>query len=163
MRILLTLIMMVSLFSNAVFAGQIGSSAPPFSLKNMKGEDVALDTLNGKVLLLTFWAPWCASCKTGMQQLEKLRARYAADGLEVVGIAVGASRRTTERFLRDVPVSFTVLLDDGLVSDVYQCSHLPTTVIIDRDGIIRDVHKGFAPGSRDAYEEKIKEFLHMVK
>lgn len=116
-----------------------GKDAPSFSLADVMGKQVSLKSLGGRVIVLNFWATWCAPCKVEMPSLNELHRRYRDKGLVVVAIAVDDSWEPVRKFLDTVPLDFPVLLDSGaVVSRDYKVYAFPTTFIIDNKGVVRE-------------------------
>jgi len=135
-------------------------AAPDFTLKTTKGDNVRLSEHRGEVVLLNFWASWCGPCRQEMPLLDQLNSRYSKLGFSVVGVNVDKDSSLANKLLKDIPVAFPVLLDnEGTVSASYNVSAMPTTVIIDRDGNMRYLHKGYQPGYEQTYEQQIKQLI----
>src|SRR5690606_35071316 len=134
--------------------------APDFALKSTDGSNMRLSEQRGEVVLLNFWASWCGPCRQEMPHLDTLQQRYSQLGFKVVGVNVDKDPALANKLLHDIPVSFPVLLDNtGNVSASYNVSAMPTTVIIDRDGNMRYLHKGYKPGYEQDYEQQVKELI----
>jgi thiol-disulfide isomerase/thioredoxin len=159
MKAIITAFIFLLLVHPAVFSAQVGSPAPPFSLKDLKGNTVDLSSFEGKVVFLDFWAPWCTPCKEELPALEGLYRIYNREGLEIIAVAVDSSEQSVSRFLQRIAVSYQVVLDNRVVSEAYRCSHMPTGYIIGREGILRYIHKGFGKDSLHIYEKEIVELL----
>ncbi|MDB6063105.1 MAG: thiol-disulfide isomerase-like protein [Verrucomicrobiaceae bacterium] len=148
------------LFTAAASLCHANESAPDFALKSTEGSNIRLSEHRGEVILLNFWASWCGPCRQEMPQLNALQERYKKLGFNVVGVNVDKDSALATKLLKDIPVSFPVLLDDtGSVSSSYNVSAMPTTVLIDRDGNMRYLHKGYKPGYEQDYEQQIKELI----
>ncbi len=113
-------------------------SAPGFTLKNLRGENASLSDYHGKVVLLNFWATWCAPCRKEMPSMEKLWQTYREQGLVILAVSTdngGESR--IKSFARRLKLTFPILLDpDSQASDLYQVSGIPVSFLIDRQGRI---------------------------
>jgi thiol-disulfide isomerase/thioredoxin len=134
--------------------------APDFTLKANGGGNLRLSEHRGEVILLNFWASWCGPCRQEMPLLEQLHQRYGQLGFSVIGVNVDQEPAKAEQLLRDIPVSFPVLLDnDGSVSASYAVSAMPTTILIDRDGNMRHLHRGYKPGYEETYEQQLKALI----
>jgi cytochrome c biogenesis protein CcmG/thiol:disulfide interchange protein DsbE len=121
---------------------RVGELAPDFSLPTIDDTTVRLADLRGRPVLLNFWATWCAPCRV---ELPLLQAAYQpdADGLIVLGIGVRESPEAVIAFATNLDLGFPLLLDqEGRVSDVYQVRGLPTSLFVDRDGLIAVRHIG---------------------
>ena len=118
--------------------------ASNFTLKNLKGEDVSLSQFRGKYLLINFWATWCAPCKIEMPSLEKLYRQFKSDNFDMIGISndmFGA--RVVRPYIKATNLTFPMLLDQRMiVSRQFGIVSLPTTLLIDPQGIIIGVLQG---------------------
>jgi peroxiredoxin len=121
-----------------VIQPKIRVEAPAFTLTAIEGAKRSLDEFKGKVILLNFWATWCAPCRDEMPAMEALWRRFK--GKEFTIIAVAGDRGNMHRvgeFCRMNDVTFTVLLDPkGKVRNDYEVTALPTSYLIGRDGRI---------------------------
>ena len=124
------------------------SIAPDFRLLAIDGSTVSLGDLRGQVVLLNFWATWCPPCKAEMPDLDALyREHKSQRNFVVLGVDAEESQAQVGAFASSHDVTFPLLLDsDGKVTDgLYVVRSLPTSMIIDRDGRIRDVWIGPLP------------------
>ena len=138
------------------------SSGPAanFTLKSASGENIRLSEYRGQVVLLNFWASWCGPCRQEMPELDALHQKYEAVGFTVFGVNVEKDRKMADKILRDIPVSFPILFDDeNSVSELYNVDAMPVTVLVDRNGDIRFVHRGYKPGYEIEYEEQVRELV----
>jgi thiol-disulfide isomerase/thioredoxin len=114
-----------------------GKGAPPFRGVSLEGKAYSLDELKGKPVLLDFWASWCGPCIRSMPTLEKLHQDYAAKGLVILGIDVGESRETVEKFLKTRNIPYPIIMgDEAGIPAAYGVSVFPTFVMIAPDGRI---------------------------
>lgn len=135
-------------------AAVVGAPAPDFTLTDLSGAIIQLSDLRGNVVLLNFWATWCAPCEAEMPAIEDRYKTFSGNGLRVLGVNADDEQTITiQSFLERVPVSFPILLDPGLVvSDLYRVRGLPTTYLIDREGVVRTVQVGYlSDGQLDRY------------
>jgi peroxiredoxin len=118
--------------------------AQEFTLTTTDGKAVSLSALRGQVVLLNFWATWCPPCKAEMPDLNALQRDYGAKKrFTVVGIASEESPGAVAAFASQLDISFPLLLDTrGQVANDYKIRTLPSSVIVDRDGRIRDMWTG---------------------
>lgn len=122
------------------------TAASDFELLDLAGRPVRLRDLRGRVVLLNFWATWCAPCREEMPALGTLARELGPRGLTVVGVNFKESRRDVEAFRKAHGLGFPMLLDgDGRVSAGYQVFALPVTVLVDRRGML----VGTVLGARD--------------
>ncbi len=116
-----------------------GHPAPDFSLTRLDGGALSLTELRGRPVVLNFWASWCGPCEAEMPELQKAFERYGDKGLVVLGVNQGELAPTVADFTRRLGLTFPIVLDTSLdVSQDYRINSLPTTLFIDRDGVIRD-------------------------
>jgi peroxiredoxin len=143
------------------FAVNAGEVAPGFSLKDVNGNEVTLNSLNGNVVFLTFWATWCPSCKEELPDLNTLQRKYSAKGFTVLSICIESSEPIVVNYLKKHPMTFPVLVDkEGSVAESFRFSGLPASFIIGKDGLIRYKHSGYDKESFTLIEREIIELLN---
>ena len=128
-----------------------GNPAPAFSLRDLEGRSVRLADVAGKAFVVDFWATWCGPCKKASKELEDLHRRYQDRGVVIIGISVDSGGDAAEKvrsFAKEQGLTYLLLLDDGSgsVKKAYSVTRIPTTFVLDRDRIIRDLYPGFRPG-----------------
>jgi thiol-disulfide isomerase/thioredoxin len=120
----------------------VGQIAPAVQATRVSGTDpVSLDGLRGRVVIVDFWATWCGPCVATMPMLDAMHRRHHGGGLTVIGLTE-ESRATVQQHLRQQPVQYTVAQDVGRTATRYGVSAIPTLVVIDRAGKVRDVIVG---------------------
>ncbi len=155
--VLLMLLFVGGLAVSAVQAEELKGPAPDFTLKNRAGGNVRLADLRGDVVMINFWASWCGPCRQEMPLIEDIYNRYKDLGFTVLGVNVDNDPKLADKLLKDVPVSFPVLLDsENRLSEIYKVDAMPSTVMVDRNGNMRFLHRGYKPGYEAKYEEQIK-------
>ncbi len=118
--------------------GLMGNEAPELTLPDLEGKSISLKSFRGNVILLNFWATWCAPCKREMPALDKLHNRYKKRGFRVIAVSIDNDKAAIEEFLRKIPLSFTILHDMKIeAAKRYKVYAYPTTFLIDRKGTIR--------------------------
>ncbi len=118
---------------------QINNLAPDFQLQSLDGQTISLSDLRGKPVLINFWASWCPPCREEMPYLQEIYEEWTDKGLVVLAINIGESSSTAEEFIQSYNLSFTVLLDtEQDIAQRYNITGIPTTLFIDKDGIIQD-------------------------
>lgn len=141
-------------------AARAGHSAPTFSLPSVSGNNTSLDALKGQVVLVDFWASWCAPCRDSFPFLNRMQRQYGAQGLRILGINVDEKRADAARFLDKIPAQFSVLYDAaGETPKAYNLKAMPSSYLIGRDGKIRLVHQGFRAKDQAALEAAIASAL----
>ena len=136
---------------------EIGKEAPDFSLSDINGKQVSFSEFKGKVIILDFFASWCPPCRQEVPDFVELQKTYGKDGLAVVGVAL-VNLQEAKDFAGQFNINYTVLIDDGKVSNLYgPIRSIPTTFIVDKTGKIVKMYIGFR--TKDAFETDIKELL----
>lgn len=122
---------------------KVGYTAPNFTLEDLQGSEVALSDLRGQAVLMNFWAVWCGFCRVEMPELQTAYDTYGDEEFVVLGIDVGEEAERVASFVQEMGVTFPILLDRrGSVTQQYHIRGLPTSIVIDADGVIRAVHVG---------------------
>lgn len=120
-----------------------GHPAPAFRLSSVSGGTLSLAAFRGKVVLLNFWATWCAPCRSEMPRLGRWYRQNATRGLVILGVDKSEPAGDVRAFLHSLHVSYPVVLDgSGAVSSTYRAFALPVSYVIDRTGTIRAVRYG---------------------
>ena len=139
---------------------QSGAPAPTFQLDSSSGKPVALNDFKGKVVLINFWASWCGPCRKEMPILDQLQKQYQPRGFTMVGVNVEPNSSDAVNWLKATPVSFPILFDrDSTVSKLYQVQGMPNTVIVDRKGNVRFIHRGYKAGEENEYLDQIRALI----
>lgn len=138
----------------------ISSRAPDFTLHTADNRNVRLEELRGQVVLVNFWATWCGPCREEMPRLNAMYEKYRKSGVVLLGVNIDDDPNTALATARKLNVAFPVLLDtDKHVSKLYDLSTMPSTVVIDRDGKVRYLHRGYRDGDEAEYEQTIRGLL----
>lgn len=143
-----------------IAAGEIGSRLPEFSVKDLQGREISSADLRGKVVVVDFWATWCQPCKKEMPGYQKLVDRYGSQGFAVVGLKFDTMMDTEDPvlFAKKMGVRYPLAVDaDDLKQKFGGIEGLPTTMLYDRQGILRKKVIGFE--YTDAFETVIKPLL----
>jgi thiol-disulfide isomerase/thioredoxin len=120
-----------------------GRRGPDFSLEALGGGEVTLSDHRGDVVLINFWATWCAPCRAEIPAIEAVHQARQNDGFVVLGVNYQESRDVVEPFARELAISYPVLLDEsGRVMETYRAIGLPMSILVDREGIIQVRHAG---------------------
>lgn len=138
-------------------APEVGALAPRLTLMTLDGETIDTETLTDKIVILNYWATWCAPCQIEMPALQELSERYPA-ALTVLGINAGESSNAVAAWRDHFGLTFPLLLDiDGAAARDYRLRGQPTTVIVAPGGIIHEIIYG--PANLDALERAIVALL----
>ena len=134
--------------------------APDFALKADSGRNLRLRELRGQVVMLNFWATWCGPCREEMPKLQQLYSKYHKTGFVLLGVNIDDNPANAVGMARKLGVTFPVLFDkDKSVSQLYKVDAMPSTVLIDRDGKTRYLHRGYKPGYEATYQTQLRELL----
>lgn len=142
----------------------VGNRAPDFNVKVLAGGkgSVSLKSLRGKVVLVDFWGTFCEPCKKSFPKLQDLNTKYAASGLQIVGISEDEvdDKDKIPGFGDTYGAKFTLGWDeDKSIAKSYKPQTMPSSFIIDKKGVIRYAHVGYHDGEEVEVEKEIKELL----
>jgi cytochrome c biogenesis protein CcmG/thiol:disulfide interchange protein DsbE len=150
-----------------------GKPAPDFALEDLSGKKVSLASYKGKVVLINFWATWCAPCKIETPWLVELRNQYAPQGFEILGISaddfdmdnpqkLSEEKKDVARFVQQQHMPYPVLIDGDALSQPYGgLDSLPTSFFVDRKGTVVATQIGLT--SKDEIEANIRKALAAEK
>ena len=146
---------------SALTIALVSFASSAIEISSLAGSPVKTDAeLNGKVVIVDFWASWCGPCRKSFPFLNQLQQKHRADGLVVLAVNEDEERSDAEAFLKQYPANFAVLFDQqGQLASQYQIPGMPTTVVIDRHGKIRYSHSGFFESKAAAFEQEIQQLL----
>jgi len=114
---------------------EVGDRAPDFSITTDSGTTVSMSGFSGKLLVLNFWATWCATCLEELPSLDQFQRQFASSGVVVLGVSVDKDEKVYKRFLSRVNVAFLTARDpDNKINSEYGTFKFPETYIINRDG-----------------------------
>jgi len=146
-----------------------GAQSPPVTkapapaqnliLKDIQGRKFSVSEYKGQVVLVNFWATWCAPCRAEIPDLVKLQKRYRTQGLRVIGVTYPPQTVSqVKRFARRLRMNYRLALGTAAVKELLTSSNaLPVTVVIDRDGTLREVIEGVMYA--DEFDQKVKPLL----
>ncbi|MEK6758831.1 MAG: TlpA disulfide reductase family protein [Deltaproteobacteria bacterium] len=141
----------------------MNQSAPPFTLMDINGRAVSLSSFKGKVVFIDFWASWCPPCKVEFPELIRLMERYNGEDVALLAVNVDQKRSHAVDFLKKfsvIPASFHLLLDgESQVIKIYNASAMPTSFILDKNGVVRHIHFGYRETDRKKWIEEIDTLL----
>jgi peroxiredoxin len=142
-------------------ASEVEERFPDFTLKNLSGREVPWKTFQGKVVIVNLWMTTCPPCRKEMPMLQQLQNKYASRGVVVVGISADEKASTAAKFARQLKITYPLLLDSILMTSESEQKKfgflgLPTTFIVDRNGIVRKKVIGFT------YQEDLESALNDI-
>jgi len=139
----------------------IGKEAPDFALRALTGSNMRLSEHLGDVVVVSFWGSRCGPCGTQLNALNRSLSTYASVGLKVFGVGVDDDQARALEYAKGQSVSFPLLLDPSKsVSRMYAVDNLPMTVLIDRGGVIRYVHRDHNAKDEALYLQELRALLN---
>jgi len=150
------LLIVIVFWSSSFATAQTGEQGKPLVLKDLNGRTIRLSNYKGRVVLINFWATWCAPCRAEIPELIKLQKRYRPKGLRIIGVTYPPqSLREVKRFRQKMKVNYSLAIGTKETKSLFTKSEaLPVTVVIDRDGRVRAVIEGIL--YPDEFDQKIK-------
>lgn len=129
----------------------VGQGAPPFALPlidedGLLAEELSLETLRGSIVIIDFWATWCAPCTSAMPVLEEIALTYRDKGVRVLSINTEGptQARAARAMVQRLSPSVTLVSDEGTVGRMYKVGTIPHMLLLDQDGQVRWVKRGFS-------------------
>ncbi|WP_298442734.1 TlpA disulfide reductase family protein [uncultured Ferrimonas sp.] len=141
---------------------ELGELAPDFTLKSLSGSNLNLAEQRGDIMVINFWASWCGPCRKEMPILDEMQQKYQDLGVQIWGVNVEQDNQAGRQFLANLntELRFPILFDaNNDLSESYNVIAMPTTVIVDRDGKVRQVYHGYKDGYEKKYEKTIKKLI----
>ncbi len=140
----------------------VGQPAPDFTVTSVNGQgSVTISKLQGKVVIVDFWATWCEPCKKSFPKLQEMNVKYKASGLEIVGISEDDDKKGINDFGTTYGAKFPLGWDGDAkaIAGKWQPKSMPGSFIVDKKGIVRFAHLGFHDGDEVKLESEIKSLL----
>jgi thiol-disulfide isomerase/thioredoxin len=135
-----------------------GSQAPAQSPPPVA--DVIGGAVNGKVVLVDFWASWCAPCRRSFPWMNAMQHKYGSEGLQIVGVNVDKERVLADEFLAETPAEFELRFDPaGNLAEAFGVQAMPSSFLLDASGAVIATHFGFKTADAQSYEQEILEAL----
>jgi thiol-disulfide isomerase/thioredoxin len=159
-KIAIAVVAALAVFANAHAGGlKIGDVFPPLDQAGLAGE--LPKDLKGKIVLVDFWASWCAPCKESFPTMNDLQKRYGPQGLIIIAVNVDENNSDMVNFLKKHKAEFTVVRDAAQkLVDKVDISTMPASFLIDRSGKVRFTHSGFrGEETKKKYEQEIESLL----
>jgi peroxiredoxin len=144
--------------------GLVGQPAPEFTttaVANGRGK-VALGSMRGKVVLVDFWGTFCEPCKKSFPRLQELYVKYQSNGLRVIGISEDEAddKSKIPEFATVYGAKFTLAWDaDKSIAEHYKPETMPSSFLVDKNGVVRYVHVGYHDGEEQQIDKEIRDLL----
>lgn len=153
-------IILLLAFSPISFAIDTGASMPACTLTDIsKNSDVSMPT-SGKVVYVDFWASWCGPCGESFPFMNKLHHDLEAKGLQVIAINLDENVDDARLFLKNKTAEFKIASDiNAQCAQKFDVQAMPSTYLIDRKGIVRQIHFGFRTGEAEEFRRKVQALL----
>lgn len=161
-KTLCALSVLLTITAHSAFAIEEGDLAPVFTLPDIvEGNPaISLEDLRGKTVYVDFWASWCAPCLRSMPLINELYNKYQDQNFEVIAINVDDPIEDGQDFLLDTPLDFLIAADtDNTVLNHFEVTGMPTSFLIDKEGVVRMVHMGFRGNDIEIIEAAITQLL----
>jgi thiol-disulfide isomerase/thioredoxin len=140
--------------------GLVGKPLPAFTMKDISGKTYTQRSLRGKVVILDFWANWCAPCKAASPTMDGLQKKYGAKGFVVIGANTTDPVTTVTRYKTQHGYTYPFTHTNQAICDKFGIVGLPVFMFVDRKGVVRRVETGFYPGKSPAsFEATVKKLL----
>jgi peroxiredoxin len=134
--------------------------APDFTLRQIDGPNLRLGEQRGRVVMVNFWATWCGPCRVELPHLARLHDKYRGSGFLLLGVNIDEDSNAAKALASKMGLTFPVLLDSKKeVVGSYDLNAMPATVLIDRDGRVRHLHRGYKDGVEQVYEQQVRALL----
>jgi thiol-disulfide isomerase/thioredoxin len=143
-------------------AALLGKPAPEFSGRLLDGSEFSLGSLKGRVVVMDFWATWCPPCVASIPSIQKMSEKFAAAESPVTVIGINQDQgktRTVKSFVDKRKITFQQVMDEGEIGNLYGVTGIPTTVILDREGVVQYVHIGGSATIGDELGVKVEKIL----
>ena len=158
--------LLVTCLSGATAAAlEEGDRAPSFAAPSLTGPGtVELGKYRGKIVYLDFWASWCGPCLKAIPEIEEMRSEFPEDQFQIVAVNLDQKEKKALRFLEKNPIGYPSASDPkGRLPGQFGVETMPTSYLIDRDGVIRYVHRGFSRGDGSKLREEIRALIGTQK
>ena len=136
-----------------------GAGPAALNLKTADGSVFDPASLNGKVVLIEFWATWCPPCKEAIPDIRTLTDKVKGTDMAVITVAVDDDMASVASFVKENGIRYVVLHDDGTASEKYGVRGVPTSVVLDKTGKIVETHMGYMTGYADEMLAELKKYL----
>jgi peroxiredoxin len=151
----MTKLIMALCLTSALSFSAFSQTAKDFTLKDLQGKDVTLSSLKGNVIVIDFWAMWCAACKEAFGELNGIQSKYGDKKLVVLGVNLeNAKPEKVAAFVKKAGITYTVLPDQTTsTAKLYDIKGVPSLVVIDRDLNIVKTFRGLNSSTKKEIDE----------
>ncbi|MCQ8103961.1 TlpA family protein disulfide reductase [Methylomonas sp. SURF-2] len=141
---------------------EAGRAVPACNLASpARSEKPDFQALRGQVIYVDFWASWCGPCAKSFPFMNRLHADLLDKGLQIVAVNVDENPAEAEAFLRSQPAAFKVALDtNSECAQLFDVQAMPSSYLIDRNGVVRYVHLGFRESEANTLQEQVNQLLN---
>jgi len=156
MRWLIMLIMVVSVIN---CKNKDIKRAPNFTLEDLQGNKHSLSDYADEIVVLDFWATWCAPCRVEIPHLKRIQNKYKEKGVVVIGVAVSDRKDRVRDFVQQMDINYLILMGTNRVAQTYKIKAIPTTYVLDRGNLIHKKFVGFYPSMENVLMSIIDSLL----
>ena len=155
------LTVMLVLLSQDLFAVDVGNNMPACALSSIaENQNADLSQYKGKVIYVDFWASWCGPCAKSFPFLNKMHEQLKDQGLQIVGVNLDENLDDAKAFLAKYPANFTIVADKSKqCAKDFAVKAMPSSYIIDRQGVVHHIHLGFRPGEANDIRVIVEKLL----
>ncbi len=155
------LTVMLVLLSQDLFAVDVGNNMPACALSSIaENQNADLSQYKGKVIYVDFWASWCGPCAKSFPFLNKMHEQLKDQGLQIVGVNLDENLDDAKAFLAKYPANFTIVADKSKqCAKDFAVKAMPSSYIIDRQGVVHHIHLGFRPGEANDIQVIVEKLL----
>lgn len=161
-QFILPFLAILTFLYNASVLADVGGLAPSCQLNSLdQSQRYDLQRYKGKVVYVDFWASWCGPCIQSFPFMNKLENEFKDKGLAVVAINLDEELGDAKAFVTEHPVDFSIATDpEQQCAKQFQVKAMPSSYLIDRNGVIREVHLGFRPGEAEQFRTVVEQILN---